>query len=237
MKRYLFLFCSAIALGGSIAASSAAPALAATPPVISRVSSWNVKSSTAGLGMEYLNHNQTARVWFEYSTNANLAGALKTFESVHPPVAGGISAHATLSGLHPNTVYYYRAYARNHDGEVYSGIDHFRTGSAGSSAPAVSFDDARMSGHWLDMDFTCNGNGFEGHCMVEWSWSASMKAGSHELQKMYLAPSRVGSKMYARFRLSSVPDNSTIYVQATVKTAAGYERTRIRDFVIRNKPI
>jgi hypothetical protein len=237
MKRYLVLFYSAIAFCGSIAAFSAAPALAATPPVITSVSSWNVKSSTASLSMTYLNHNQNARVWFEYSTNANLADALKVGEAVHPPIAGGRQAHASIYGLHPNTVYYYRAYARNYDGEVHSGIDQFRTGSAGSSVPAVSFDNARMSGSSLDMDFTCNGNGFAGHCTAEWSPNEYMRSGARELQRMYLAPSRVGSKMYAKFHLSSVPDNTRIYVQATVTTAAGTERTRIRDFVIRNKPI
>lgn len=236
MKRHLVLICSAIAFCGSLAALSSSPALAGTAPRITAISSWNVGPTTAGISMTYFNENQNSRVWFELSTHANLADAKKVGEKVHPPVDGGMQAHATLNDLRPNTEYYYRAYARNYDGEVYSGISSFRTGSAGSSPPTVSFDNARLSGSALDLEFTCNGHGSEGHCNAEWSTNANM-SGARELKGMYLAPSPVGSKMYAKFGLSSVPDNTRIYVQGTVKTSTATVKTGVRDFVIRNKPI
>ncbi len=62
-------------------------------------------------------------------------------------------------------------------------------------------------------------------------------SGGHELANIYLRPAPGGSYMHATFNNSSVPDNTRIYIQAEVKTANGTEKTAIREFLIRNKPI
>ncbi len=77
--------------------------------------------------MSYNNHDQNARVWFEFSTNSNLSGAKRVAETTVAPREGGSQWHADLNGLLPGTTYYYRAFIRNYDGEVYSAIASFRT--------------------------------------------------------------------------------------------------------------
>ncbi len=232
MKRLTFLF-----LCGLFAAASVGAAFAASPPVINRVWDWNISSTTAGLSMSYNNQDQNARVWFEYSTNSNLSGAKRVAETTVAPRGGGSQWHADLSGLQPGTAYYYRAFIRNYDGEVYSGIGTFRT-AAGSEQrpPTVTFEEARNTGSSIQLGFGCDGKGVEGSCFARWSTSPSM-SGSHELSSLSLRPAPGGSYMHATFQNSAVPDNTRIYIQAEAKTANGTAKTAVRDFLIRNKPI
>lgn len=231
MKRLAFLLC------GLFAAFSIGAAIAASPPVINRVWDWNISSTTAGLSMSYNNHDQNARVWFEVSTHGNMADAKRVAETTVTPREGGSQWHADLNGLLPGTVYYYRAFIRNYDGEVYSGIASFRT-AAGTERrpPTVTFEEARNTGSGIQLGFGCDGKGLEGSCVARWSTSPNM-SGARELSSIYLRPAPGGTYMHATFNNSSVPDNTRIYIQAEAKTANGTEKTAIREFLIRNKPI
>ena len=231
MKRLSFLLC------GIFVALSLGTSYAASPPTISRVWSWNISATTAGLSMSYKNNDQNARVWFEYSTQSSLSGAKRVGERTVSPTAGGAQSHVDLSGLQPNTTYYYRAFIRNYDGEVYSGIESFRT-AAGSETrpPTVEFSEGRQTGSSIALGFSCDGKGSAATCAAYWSTSPSM-GGKHELAQISLSAAPGGSYMHATFKNSSVPDETRIYVQAEITSANGTAKTAIRDFLIRNKPI
>ncbi len=186
--------------------------------------------------MSYRNNEQKSRVWFEYSKHADLSGATRVAEDVMSATGGTSGWHATLNGLQPATVYYYRAYIKNYDGEVYSSIGNFKTASGGPAQPSVVFDKARFSNSSLELELSCNGGGAEGHCSMMWSTSADM-SGARELKGDYVRPSPTGTHFYASFGLTAVPDNTRIYLQGVMKTAHGIAKTGIHDFLIRNKPI
>lgn len=231
MKRLSLLLC------GVFVALSMGTSSAASPPTITRVWSWNISATTAGLSMSYKNNDQNARVWFEYSTNSALSGAKRVGEMVVSPNAGGSQWHVDLSGLQPNTAYYYRAFIRNYDGEVYSGIESFRT-AAGSETrpPTITFEEGRQTGSSIALGFGCDGKGTAATCAAYWSTSSSM-SGKHELARESLSSAPGGSYLHATFRNSSVPDDTRIYVQGEITSANGTAKTAVREFLIRNKPI
>lgn len=209
---------------------------AASPPTIDRIWSWNIGATTAGLSMSFRNQDQNSRVWFEYSTDRSLSGATRAGEKVVSPVSGGVQAHATLSGLQPNTVYFFRGFVRNYDGEIHSGIDSFRTAAGDSRPPAVGIQSARQTGSSIEFSFTCDNNGPAATCVAFWSTSPGM-SGKHELVRSTIAAGPTGSMMHATFRNSTVPDDTRIYVQAEITSPNGTAKTAVRDFLVRNKPI
>jgi hypothetical protein len=229
MKRLFFLLCVALTM------STIGIALAASPPWIHRIYARDIGSTMAMISVDYRNYDQPSRVWFELSTHRDLSGARRVGERVQDPISGGYATHESLSGLTPNTVYYYRAYVKNYDGEVYSGIDSFRT-TAGIKQPSVEFYKGRLTANSLELEFSCDGGGTDGHCLVMWSTSASM-SGEKILKDASIEPLSSGVMMYADFRLSSVPDKTRVYFQGVMKTSVGTAKTGVHDFLIRNAPI
>lgn len=230
MKRLAFLLC------GVLAVLPLGIALAASPPVIERVWSWNVGPTTAGLSMSYKNFGQNSRVWFEISTQPNMANAKREAERVVGPSAGS-QGHADLNGLKPDTIYYYRAFIRNYDGEVYSGIAQFKTAAgAEKRPPEVSLLSDSVDSSGISFTFSCDAKGSEGSCVARWSTSANM-SGAHDFASIHLGAAPGGTAMHGRVSNSGVPDNTRIYVQAEARNANGVARTATREFLIRNKPI
>lgn len=62
-------------------------------------------------------------------------------------------------------------------------------------------------------------------------------SGEHELKTDNIAAQPTGTYLYAKFPLSKVPDNTRVYVQAVITSAAGTGKSAVREFLVRNKPI
>jgi hypothetical protein len=75
---------------------------------IDRIWHWNVGPTVAGLSMSYNDNGQPSHIWFELGTNPNLSDAGRVGDRRRISY-GRAQSHAGLSGLKPNTVYYYRA--------------------------------------------------------------------------------------------------------------------------------
>ena len=92
-------------------------------PVVSTVSHSNVSSASANLQGSIVLHGAsdiTVR-GFEYGTSAeNLTENTQSADDTD-------DFSATITGLTPNTIYYYRAYATNSDGSGYGEIKSFKT--------------------------------------------------------------------------------------------------------------
>lgn len=69
------------------------------------------------------------KAWFEYGTNASLTGAAAT--SLTQLGSGVIGNERRISGLQPNTWYYYRAIAENGIGRDTGAVDSARTSPSG----------------------------------------------------------------------------------------------------------
>jgi phosphodiesterase/alkaline phosphatase D-like protein len=109
----------------------------AAPPVITKVWSWNVAGTAAGLSMSVDNKNVASNAYFLYGTDAQLKGAAKAGER-QMQASTGIQQHASLTGLAPNTTYYYRAVVTNSGGTAESPIQSFKTSAAAATPPTVS---------------------------------------------------------------------------------------------------
>jgi phosphodiesterase/alkaline phosphatase D-like protein len=96
---------------------------------IERIWHSNVRPTAAVLSMVFNDNGQASRVWFDLGTNANLSGARRVGD-LRQDTYGRAQSHATLSGLKPNTVYYYRATISTPNGTASSGIQSFKTKSA-----------------------------------------------------------------------------------------------------------
>ena len=229
MKRYYLLVCLAFTVlaGGS--------ALAASPPTIEAPRAANVGATTAVISAATNCHEQKCRVWIEYSTHADLSNATRASERVLDASPYGISVNAFPAGLQPNTVYYFRGYAKNYDGEVYSAIGKLKT-AAEAAPPSVQFRTANIRGDLMNLELACNGGGLDGTCSVMWSTSADM-SGAKEIKSEHMSAQPTGSMFYATFNVTTVQDNTHVYFQGVMKTARGVAKSGIVDKLIRNKPI
>jgi hypothetical protein len=228
MMRFWLLICCAMILSLGAEASAAPPGFYDTP------SANRVSPTTALLIVNVKSPGQVVRAWIEFSANSNLSGAQKLAEQT---AQDGMQLHEGLTNLKPGTTYYFRGVARNHDGEAETGIQKFTT-LAQLRPPSVEFSgNPRFSLTDLSLSFGCESYGAAADCVAMWSTSPSM-SGEHELARVHLSAERAyGLSLNATFALSRVPDNTKIYVQGTIKNAAGKAQTPVKEFLIRNKPI
>ncbi len=82
------------------------------------------------------NTGLSATTWFEYGTSANNFFQTTTFQTIGTTTSMPISAY--VSGLTPNTTYYFRALAQTSNGIVTGNVESFRTQSAGSNIVYVA---------------------------------------------------------------------------------------------------
>jgi hypothetical protein len=207
---------------------SAGKALAAAP-VIDRIWAWNVHSTRAGVSVSFNGDNQNCRVWFDISNSASMSKPYK-LDLGTSSCSKATAAHADMSDLTPDTVYYFRAYVKNYDGEKYSGVGNFRTETAATKKPPsirwVSTDRTTDS---INMSFTCDGNGMAGRCNALWSTSPGM-SGATEIKSAFVS----NSGFYVPFNVSKIPDKTKIYIQGEMTTEVGKAKTAVQEFLIRN---
>jgi hypothetical protein len=98
-----------------------------SPLYVTTTTADNITSSSVVLSGQingnnlYSTYNLTT--WFQYGTSTNLELSTVQISSN----SGYASFNATVAGLYPNTVYYYRAVAQNQQGVVYGSTNSFRT--------------------------------------------------------------------------------------------------------------
>jgi hypothetical protein len=145
---------AALLLGASVAQ--------AAPPSLGAVSATDIQGVSAVLKGTVDPENLATSYFFEYSTQANFAGAMKT--ATEPAGSGNEArpARAAISGLAPNTLYHYRLVASSTGGSVDSGL-------------ASSFTTTKGFG------FLAGTNGFAASAYAD-GGAAATAAGSHPYQ-------------------------------------------------------
>jgi uncharacterized repeat protein (TIGR01451 family) len=93
-------------------------------PDVTTRNATNVSTSSATLNGRVDGNGSSVRAWFEYGTNTNLGYTT----SQNSYGSGSTDYSRSISGLYPNTTYYFRAVAENSDGTDYGSILSFRTG-------------------------------------------------------------------------------------------------------------
>jgi murein DD-endopeptidase MepM/ murein hydrolase activator NlpD len=107
------------------------------PPDVTTTAAGTVTSTTAILGGSVNPQGTVTNAWFEYGTSSTLS----SYYSSSPQLIGSgnsrASVYETLSGLNPNTIYYFRAAASNNAGTSKGAIQSFTT-SATPTTTAVN---------------------------------------------------------------------------------------------------
>jgi len=132
-------------LAACLPALFAAGAQAAAPTVGS-ASATDIQGASALLKGKVNPQGLSTTTWFEYGTAANLAGATKTPPKPAGSGLGEEEARAAISGLTPNTTYYFRLVASNSSGATTGTTQSFKTtkgfgflaGEAGFAARAYA---------------------------------------------------------------------------------------------------
>jgi hypothetical protein len=123
MIRRVVLMASAVIAALTVAASSAS----AAAPTLGPVSATDIQGVSAVLDGSVNPQGIATTYRFEYGTSASLAGAAKTAATDAGSGSGDESARAAISGLTPNTTYYFRLVATNSSGTTNGGIASFET--------------------------------------------------------------------------------------------------------------
>lgn len=92
-------------------------------PDVTTRNATNITTSGAKLNGRVDGNGSSTRAWFEYGTNTNLG--YSTGETSYGSRSRNYDRN--ISGLYPNTTYYFRAVAENRDGTDYGNILSFRT--------------------------------------------------------------------------------------------------------------
>lgn len=102
----------------------------AAKPVVNLHSASNITQNSATLSLSYTSDSAVSAVMFNYSPDASFGS--------NNQMVNGTSKTVTISGLSPNTRYYYRASVTNNDGSTLdptSGSYYFDTVSSSTTTP------------------------------------------------------------------------------------------------------
>lgn len=88
------------------------PALEA--PTVITLPAISITSTSATLKGSFTSNGSTTTTWFKYANNASLFGATTTVATSQSGTSGTFTQ--AISGLTPNTTYYFKAYAQNQGG-------------------------------------------------------------------------------------------------------------------------
>jgi uncharacterized repeat protein (TIGR01451 family) len=97
-------------------------------PDVTTRNATDIRATSATLNGRVDGNGSTARAWFEYGTNYNLGYST----SRNSYGSGSRSYDRSISGLMPNTRYYFRAVAENREDIAYGSILSFYTGNESS---------------------------------------------------------------------------------------------------------
>lgn len=112
-----------------VAQDSSLVVVAPGPPEVTTTNTAGMTASSVWLGASVVQRGDSTRVWFEYSTSPTLAGAAVTTKTLLG--SGVIGNNRRISGLLPNTTYYYRALAENVVGKDTGAIVWSKTSPSG----------------------------------------------------------------------------------------------------------
>lgn len=209
-KKFILGFATILAIFGMVGVSYAAMPTMLTMPASS------VTQTDATLNGTF-NANGTAPidVRFEYGTTTKLG---QSTAYVTKAAANG-SYSVNLTGLSPNTTYYFRAMGINADGPDMGTILDFTT--AGYSTPsAITTPATNISQTGATLNGTFNGNGLVTDTWFEYGTSSSLAS--------YISTPGVSqSATYGNMSepLSGLSPKTTYYFRAVARTSGGIKRS------------
>jgi hypothetical protein len=153
-----------VLLTSALAVLLLAPTAQAIPPALTPPSATNIQGVSALLKATVDPEGLATIYLFEYGTASNFAGAAKTASSPAGSGTDSRPARAAISGLKPNTIYFFRLVATNSSGTTTGSSASFKTtkgfgflpGTEGFSAAAHKDGggpETRAGAHPYQLDF------------------------------------------------------------------------------------
>ena len=190
-----------------------------TPPVIAKTWTSTIGPTTGLLSMQVDNKNIPSTAFFQYGTDAKLAGAAEAGRG-SMQASTGIQTHASLSGLKPDTTYYYRAVVTNSNGTTEAPIQSFKTGAAVAPSPP------RVAKAWSwEVTDKSAGVSMEVHnvpiaTQVNFTYSTSQDFANPQVAgQSNVGPAATGSQSHAT--LKNLQPKTTYYVKAVATNKDG----------------
>jgi len=106
-----------------------------TPPAATTNGATNITRTSATVSAEINPHSSATTYWIEYGTNTNF-GQISSFQAAGSG-ASTLTESVSLSGLNPQTKYYFRVFAQNQYGTVNGSTQSFTTQGPPATSPAA----------------------------------------------------------------------------------------------------
>jgi uncharacterized protein (TIGR03437 family) len=190
----------------------------AKAPTISTSPATSIASSSATLGANVNPNGSDTQVWFLYSPNSSMSGALSTTRQNVGSGTVAVPVSATITGLAANTRYYFQAMAQNSAGTTPASILNFVT-TAGAQPPTVSTSAATsITVASAALGGSVNPNGSGTRVWFLYSTNSSMGGA------LLTPPQDLGSGTVAvpvGASIAGLATNTRYYFQAVAQNSAG----------------
>ncbi len=200
------------------------------PPVVVKLGQSNVGATTALLSVTYNNANLPASTFFVYSADANFAGATQTPTASATASDIASSINLTISGLKPETTYYYLAQVEDANGKVKSVTQSFKTTAAVLPTPptvTASFSDVTSNSVYLHM--TVKNVPIATNVQFFYGTDASLATNMPvQMGVSVVKPAATGSQLHEP--LNGLKPKTTYYFKATASNANGTATSGIGSF-------
>jgi len=115
------------------------------PPIVHTTTAGNISLNSANLNATVNSNGSDTSAWFEYGTSTGSLSNTSSSQNIGGGTAN-LNVSSSVSGLSPNTTYYFRAVAQNQAGTSYGSVLSFTTGYSGGNTninlPIVSTNGA-----------------------------------------------------------------------------------------------
>jgi hypothetical protein len=196
------------------------------PPTVGTSAATSVTDGSATLNASANPNGADTNVWFLYSTNSSMTGAVSTPQQDIGAGSAPVEASANIVGLAVSTTYYFQAVAQDSGGITKGSILSFTTGPAQAPAVTASTASSIASGS-ATLGASVDPNGLETLAWFLYSANSSL-AGA-----LSTAPQDIGSgtlAVPASANIAGLSANTTYYFQTIAQNADGTAQGQILSF-------
>ncbi len=194
-------------------------------PTVTTLAANTITSSSSTLNGSENPNGAATSIWFEWGTSSTLSTFSSTTAQAIGSGTSAVAVSANLSGLSPNTTYYYRAVGQNSAGTQKDGILSFTTLAVlpivtTTSASSVTSSSSTLNGN-------VNPNGTATTAWFEWGTSSTLSTFSSTTSQ---AIGSGTSTVAITANLTNLSPNTTYYYRAAGQNSAGTQKDGILSF-------
>ncbi|MBI1804777.1 MAG: T9SS type A sorting domain-containing protein [Ignavibacteria bacterium] len=195
------------------------------PPTVTTTAATSVTSSSGTLNGTVNPNGAATTAWFEWGTSSTLATYTSTTSQSIGSGTSAVSVSAGLTGLSPNTTYYYRIAGQNSAGTQKDGILSFTTSAVLPTAVTTAATSVTSSSGTLNG--TVNPNGAATNAWFEWGTSSTLATFTSTTSQSIGSGT---SAVSVSAGLTGLSANTTYYYRVVGQNSAGTQKDGILSF-------